>query len=769
MRAFKCLILSLALSLLPAPIRAQGGEQSVGLVLSGGGAKGIAHIGVLQALEENDVAVDYVTGTSMGAIVGGLYACGYSPKEMMELICSEYFSYMSQGKIDPALKYYFSTPAATPQMFEMSFGKTSAADSSYYFPQSLIKPTPLAFGFMQIFSAYSAQCGGDFNRLFVPFRCVSSNLTKHQKQIMKNGDLGDAIRSSMSFPLIFQSIKIDDDIYYDGGIYDNFPVNAMEQEFDPDILLGVSVGSSGPQGPPNSYMDQLSMLITRTQSHAVPEQDGIKLRIDLDRFGLLDFDKAQEIYQEGYDKTIAAMDSIKSRIKARRSSADVAEHRRAFKAQTPLLQFDKVDVHGGTPRQNEYIAYFFRPSHGADTIAVLHARDALYRAMSSDKIDALTPQSHLTEGSDSLFTLDIRAKVKKNYSVGVGGFITSSDNSFIYANAEYSSLSFHSMSTMVEAWIGQSYMAGAFHGSIDLATAAPSAIRLLLVAARSKYHEKEEYFFHDAEPTFIKNHQYFGKLSWAVAAGTSGTFDAGIGAGRLYNSFYQNNKLESYLAGRDHLGMNLAQVYVAYERSSLDYDNYPTAGMLFKARVAGIAGKSHIHTITDIDGDRDQRQAWAQLDAAYKQFISIHRHWAMGVQAQTVLSTRKLLPDYYSAISSAPAFNPTPASTNYFDAKLRANNYVAVGIIPTYKYNSSLSARLSANVFVPFRRIINGGGIGVAKYGPWFDSAQFFGELDVVYHLPFAAISAYANYSTARSHFNVGISLGLYLTAPSFL
>ena len=78
-------------------------RQSVGLVLSGGGAKGIAHIGVIQALEENDIPIDYVTGTSMGAIVGSLYAMGFTPADMMELITSREFGYWSTGTIDPSL------------------------------------------------------------------------------------------------------------------------------------------------------------------------------------------------------------------------------------------------------------------------------------------------------------------------------------------------------------------------------------------------------------------------------------------------------------------------------------------------------------------------------------------------------------------------------------------------------------------------------------------------------------------------------------------
>src|SRR5512145_530642 len=87
--------------------------QKVGLVLSGGGSKGVAHIGVIRALEEAEIPIDYITGTSMGAIIGGLYAAGYSPDEMEELINSAEFKNWSTGTIDPKYTYYFKAPART--------------------------------------------------------------------------------------------------------------------------------------------------------------------------------------------------------------------------------------------------------------------------------------------------------------------------------------------------------------------------------------------------------------------------------------------------------------------------------------------------------------------------------------------------------------------------------------------------------------------------------------------------------------------------------
>jgi NTE family protein len=109
-------------------------SQKVGLVLSGGGAKGIAHIGVIKALEDNNIPIDYIAGTSMGAIVGGYYAMGYSPEELIEILKSDEFRYLSIGEIDPKYRYFFLTPDPKPSLIEFPLN-VKKLDSL------LIKPT----------------------------------------------------------------------------------------------------------------------------------------------------------------------------------------------------------------------------------------------------------------------------------------------------------------------------------------------------------------------------------------------------------------------------------------------------------------------------------------------------------------------------------------------------------------------------------------------------------------------------------------------------
>ncbi|MDE7458486.1 MAG: patatin-like phospholipase family protein, partial [Muribaculaceae bacterium] len=233
-------------------------HQSVGLVLSGGGAKGIAHIGVIRALEDNNIPIDYIAGTSMGSIVGGLYACGYTTDEMLDLILSEGFSYWSTGTMDPRLSFYLNRARQTPAMLNIpiSFGKSKSSSV----PQSLISPLPMNFAFMELFSPITAQTKGDFNRLMVPYRCVASDVAARHKMVLSSGSIGDAIRASMSFPAVFQATEVNGALLYDGGIYDNFPVDVMRSVFAPSIMIGVDV-STEETGPQTSILDQLTNLI----------------------------------------------------------------------------------------------------------------------------------------------------------------------------------------------------------------------------------------------------------------------------------------------------------------------------------------------------------------------------------------------------------------------------------------------------------------------------------------------------------------------------
>lgn len=742
-------------------------RQSVGLVLSGGGAKGIAHIGVIQALEENDIPIDYITGTSMGTIVGGLYACGYTPQEMLELILSRGFSYWSTGKIDPDLTYYFTAGNPTPAMLSVPLGKQPAAADSV--PASIISPLPMSFAFMELFSPYTAMCHGDFDRLFVPFHCVASDVEARRKQVFRSGRLGDAIRASMSFPIVFQPTTIDGRLYYDGGIYDNFPVDVMREDFAPSIMIGVDVSTEA-KGPQTTLFDQIENLVIQGGSYELPEDEGIKIRLDLNEFGLLDFPAARRIYKVGYDHAMAMMDSIKARITSRTPQATRELRRSVFKSQIPYLRFSDVEVTGASEKQNEYIRYLFRAASDEDTIGISRARDAYYRALSAGKLRELYPQASYND-STGLFGLNLRATPKGRLSGSLGGYLSSATSSFLYLSAEYNSMSFRSLESRLSAWIGQTAMAGMFEGRLYLHTPLSSAIGVQAVVSRDKYYESEHSFFDIKQPTFIVNNEYFGRLMWSVAAGRQGRIDAGAGYGAVHSAYYRNNSLISYEEGKLNTHFNLGQAFVHYSSSTLDTHDFPTMGHSYDIAAMGFLGSAATQTGTTA-GRVETHPKWAQLELRTRNYLSPSTRFSLGLESDIMLSTRKLLPTYSASVVSAPAFIPTPSSNNAFRPDFRANSFIAAGVVPVFKYNTALSARLGAYAFVPVRKISEDGiATDIPRYGRWFSNPEFFGEASISYQFPFkATLSGYINYSTVPGDkWNVGLSFGIYILPPKFM
>ena len=185
------------------PVHSAAQEQTVGLVLSGGGAKGAAHLGVIKALEENEIPIDYIAGTSIGAIVGSLYAIGYTPDEMLRLFLSDEFGYWQSGRVEDEYVYYFKQPDPSPDFMRFAVNLSDSLQIiPNLLPQSLINPIQMNQAFMALYAPSTAKSGWDFDHLFVPFRCVSSDIYHKKAVVWRNGDLSQAVRASMTFPFL---------------------------------------------------------------------------------------------------------------------------------------------------------------------------------------------------------------------------------------------------------------------------------------------------------------------------------------------------------------------------------------------------------------------------------------------------------------------------------------------------------------------------------------------------------------------------------------
>ena len=753
----------------PAPT-----AQSVGLVLSGGGAKGIAEIGAIQALEDNDIPIDYIAGTSMGAIVGGLYACGYTPAEMMEMIASKGFGYWSTGTIDPSLTYYFLRQPQTPAFarLNVNLSRTDSADTTPgILPASLISPLPMNFAFMDLFAAYTAQCSSDFNNLFVPFRCVTSDITAKKKIVCRSGQLSDAIRASMSFPCVFAPIKMNGVYVYDGGLYDNFPVDVMREDFAPDIMIGVDVHASDKGPQPHNIITTIENMAQVKQDYSLPADEGVHVRINVSEFSLLDWGKAKELYDIGYRRTMEMMDTIKSRVTSREPAETRRLRRAVFKSASPYVRFDSVHVTGGTRAQNEYLSHLFKPEK-TDTFGITQARMAYYRALTPGQLRNLMPQADYNS-RNGLFTLSLDADVKNNFSVGAGGYLSSSSNSFIFLSADYSSMSFRSTDARLMGWIGQNYMAAEFDGRLYMTSTHPSAFHLEAVFSRHKFYESDKLFYQDNSPAFITTYNAFGRLYYGWALGSKGKIQIGVGGGQERHNFYTSDRGDFSSSDKVRTNTNIAQALLRLEYNTLDNQSYPSAGYCVKTTVIGAIGKYHYRELTGQNSgmtyDDDARWIQGELKADY--YMPLANRFTLGLGADVMLSTRGLLNTYYASLVNAPAYAPTPATLNIFNKRFRANSFVAAGVTPIWMPVKNAQVRLTANVFLPVRRIEQRAPDNlVPRWGGWFRNPEFVGELDLVYNLPFASVCGYVNYLTYPArNWNVGLSFGLYFTAGKLL
>ncbi len=746
------------------------GEQygKVGLVLSGGGAKGIAHVGVIKALEDNDIPIDYVTGTSMGAIVGSLYSCGWSPERMLDFFTAPDFLDWSTGTINKNNIYYYYEPAPTPKWVELNINfRKKESLPNQIIPTSLISPLPMNIEFLRLYGPYTEQCGRNFNRLFVPFRCVASDVYHKHKVVFGEGSLGEAVRASMSFPMVFRPIEINGVLLYDGGIYDNFPVNVMETDFKPDFVIGVSVSGADSKPRRGDMYSQLEDMIIQNNDYSLPSNEGIKIQVPVLNFGVLQFDKARTIYDIGYKTGLSMVDSIKSRLKSRTPLEEVKQRRKIFADATPALEFDSIEVKGVEGSQAQYLEYLF--NHGKPgKFGMDQTVAAYYRAVTDGSLSNLVPEAIFGKNGNN--TLTLHATPRRPWTLAIGGFVTTSTNSMLYFSAGYHTLGHNSLDLSVSAWVGQAYFAGMANAKFSLRTSIPSYFEITGVLSKQKYYENEVLFFKSSNPMFTTEIDNYlrGGYVWAIGRRMKGY--ASIAGGYISDSYYPAGDVDE--AGRrDKMQYRVGMVRVGIESNSLDNQMYPSSGMKWFANVdLSYQSSRFCPSENKIEAGSWKTRPVASLELLWQRYFTIGQKWGVGAYANGYATLQNLDQNYTNVLAHAPAFAPTPATQNYFNLAFRSDNYLAAGVIPMWKPVKRMQVRADLYVYMPIRNLVDNGRMNVATYEGWFKKPQFLGELAVIYNLPFASISFYGNYLSSPSrNWNFGISFGLLFKAPKLL
>lgn len=260
-------------------------RPTVGVVLSGGGAKGFAHVGVLKVLEEVGIPVDYIGGTSIGSIVGGLYAVGYDAHALEKIITQMDWDYILSDKVDRGHIPFFEKQEMDRYQLSLPFyNKKIEVPASFINGQNIINTfTQLTYGYHDV---------TDFSKLPIPFLCVAANLETGKEVVLKNGFLPFCMKASMAVPGVFKPQLIHNQLLVDGGVINNFPVDRVK-EMGADIIIGIDL-SNGLKDKDGLYsiagvMDQLVSVMGLPKYTENRKQCDVYINPDLHEYSASSF------------------------------------------------------------------------------------------------------------------------------------------------------------------------------------------------------------------------------------------------------------------------------------------------------------------------------------------------------------------------------------------------------------------------------------------------------------------------------------------------
>lgn len=281
-------------------------KPKIGLVLSGGGAKGLAHIGVLNVLEDAGIKLDYIGGTSMGAVIGGLYAMGYNAKQIDSIIDVTNFSNVINDFIPRSSKNFYEKRNDELYALTLPFNKFSIGT-----PEALSKGM-YNFNMLSRLTLPMRHVR-DFKTLSIPFLCVGTNIAIGEQVVFDKGILAQAITGSSSLPSVFSPVIIDDNLIVDGGVINNYPIDEV-RKMGADIIIGVDVQSGLLSKDELKSASKIFFQITNLQMIERMKLNAnltdVYIKPDVKNYGVVTFDKASEIIKKGEDATFAVYEKI---------------------------------------------------------------------------------------------------------------------------------------------------------------------------------------------------------------------------------------------------------------------------------------------------------------------------------------------------------------------------------------------------------------------------------------------------------------------------
>lgn len=737
--------------------------QTVGLVLSGGGSKGVSHIGVLKALEENNITVDYITGTSMGAIIGGLYASGYPISQIENIFLSEEIGKWVARDYNVKDEYFFkkSDDNASWQMFRIIHDSII----SIRLPTNLVTPYKMDFAFMEKFAGPSAAAGYDFDNLMIKFRCIAADISDNQALVIRGGDLGEAIRASMTFPFYFKPIIVNDKLLFDGGMYNNFPVDVMIEEFNPDLIIGSKAASN--YGPPKAddVISQIQTMLMEKTSYEITDRPGKVIVPNLKSVSLMDFSSARELIDSGYVATKRAIPEIQELMNESAPKTPMKLRREEFRDRIPASHIGRVKVFGVLPEQESYILrqfkYKIREKFESDGhVGFNDIRPDFYKLASEENIEYIFPKARY-DPADSLYTLELYVDKENQLITEIGGLISSRAINEIFLQLKYNYWRRAGLRLEGSTYLGRFYNSGQVRTRLDLPGLFPLFTELIYTYNSWNFFKTTTYFFEDETPSYLLQSDNFWTLNSGLPVTPKGKVYMNLSAGRKKDDYYQTNQF-TRLDTSDVTSFDFISPGLVFELSSLNRKQFASAGARLKLDLRYINGKEkNIPGSTSLERDEYvEYHNWLQLRFLYDNYFETIGPLKLGFYAEATISSQQVFNNYTSTVLAAPSFEPIPESKTHFMPQFRSFNYAGIGLKNVIRLAKNLDYRLEGYGYQPIRHIQRNDD-NTAEMGEVFSKRYFIASTVAVLHLPIGPLSLGLNYYDGSDepfsfHFNLG-------------
>jgi NTE family protein len=718
-----------------------GYTQKVALVLSGGGAKATAHIGVLKALEENKIPVDYIIGNSMGALIAGLYASGYSPGQIE-------FSLTQPGlydfrKGDTKQNYYFfQQHEDDASMLNIPFSFDKGLEMNL--PINFYNVSDLDYLIMEYFASPAAACNYNFDSLMIPFRCVATDIDSSQLVVFRDGDLAMAVRSSLTFPFFIKPIKVDEKLLFDGGIYDNFPVNVARKEFNPDFIIGSKAVSNYSSPDEDDVVSQLQNMLMKKADFSLDSTKGVLIEINSGTENIFQFSKVPQYIDSGYAATIKMMPELKKRIRNRSDSASLLKKRKQLTSNEQRMKIGEVTVKGVNPKQ----AIYFKNSisKAGKHEQSKEFRKVYNRLVANENVRSVYPSLKYNPTTKKYdVSLDVNAT--DPFNIGFGGYISSTGVNEGYLDIGLRLLGKTSKKIDISTYFGTFYNSFGGYFKFEKPGTFPIDIKVGGLVSRKNYFSNTRYFFEDDFPAYIIIDENYVDLSIGIPVGLSHALRIGISNININYKYYHDNYF-TRIDTADLSNFYFLNPFIEFERNNLNRKQYANKGSKFFLGFNYYAGNQHFTPGSTASGEEEFTKdiQFFTLKSSYEQYFKVSKPFDVGITGEFEYSNKPLLNNYVSSLLIADQYDPIPVMKTLFLQNYRANNYLGVGVKGIFHIIHNLDLRMEAYYYLPYQKIVSVDRSSGVDYGKALSNQYFLGNIQMLYYTPVGPLGVSVNY-----------------------